>query len=807
MAMSILLCSLLLVACSVSASPTSDDRQAHVQQQYARQGQPCAQLSSSILNGVVPAQLALACLRTVPLQQEANLGQLDGLRVFLQYQSDLYYLNSSQPTRLYPDVDLLAGLNSLEQRLGEDYYSNEYDFQADIARLFASAYDGHLVYVPDIVSSFSFARFNNGRSYPLMSVSSNGIALPEVFAREDLPALGQARGQAYEPSPIIEINGQNAEDFLNNHAALTGALHDPDANYNNLFRNELTRQFRPFLAGSFEEFSLLQGPAEETVLTFQNGSEQRLQLLAAPRPQLDVAGLRDGSEFFSRCCNGSVTPMLSDPSMLPSPGNTKRSVDLSLLGEDPTLRHLRSEEVSARVRWDAHLPSMLQTRQASGQSSTFPEPAIRLEDGSLAGYFPESVPNLAVLALSSFLPNGSPDVATLEFQSAVREFLDNAVRLQKSRLVIDLRGNGGGYGFLAHDLFRQLFPREDPFDGSNYRANSLLDFTGQSISDLYAAATPSDFAGPEDAPIFFSGAFPFNYRQLLNANNETFSSWSDFFGPVMNSQVEDNFTAVARPDLNDPFQTGFPIFPLGQPSIPEPAFSPENIVMLHDGGCASACVLFSEFMKTDAPSSVRSIVVGGRRQEGPMQYAGGVKGGQLGNMAQLGFSTLFAVESGTLAQQLQFATQFGDPLITSALAALDRATLIPGGGPTALQAGVNLRNTIREGDESDTPLQYMCMMPRVADSSILLQCMVPRRFCGREPIQQHGVMGPASLDRLDIPHRWPLQITRALSCLRMRQAALASGSVEMRTTQVRASLGSHRPMNKSSRLIAMLLRG
>lgn len=166
-----------------------------------------------------------------------------------------------------------------------------------------------------------------------------------MFAREDLPALAQAGGRAYDPSPIIEINGQDAEDFLNNHAALTGALHDPDANYNNLFPNDLTRQFRPFLSGSFEHFSLLQGPAEETVLTFQNGSEQRLQLLAAPRPQLDVAGLRDGSEFFSRCCNGSVTSLLSDPSMLPGPGNTERSVDLSPLGEDPMFRHLRSEEV------------------------------------------------------------------------------------------------------------------------------------------------------------------------------------------------------------------------------------------------------------------------------------------------------------------------------------------------------------------------------------------------------------------------------------------------------------------------------
>lgn len=98
------------------------------------------------------------------------------------------------------------------------------------------------------------------------------------------------------------------EEFLNDHAALTGSLHDPDANYNKLFPNELTRQFRP-VPGRFEDFTMLQGPAEKTVVSFRDGTEERLRLVAASR--IDLYGLSDGQDFFERCCGGSFLDVSS----------------------------------------------------------------------------------------------------------------------------------------------------------------------------------------------------------------------------------------------------------------------------------------------------------------------------------------------------------------------------------------------------------------------------------------------------------------------------------------------------------------
>lgn len=123
--------------------------------------EPCALLSALATDKdttFFPADTTLACLRSVPLVKAGNLLQLSGLRVFLEFQSDLEYLKDPVVGRIYPGVDLLAGVDKLTSLLEDDSYDNEYDFQMDVFKLFSSAYDGHLAYVPDILDVFVFSR-------------------------------------------------------------------------------------------------------------------------------------------------------------------------------------------------------------------------------------------------------------------------------------------------------------------------------------------------------------------------------------------------------------------------------------------------------------------------------------------------------------------------------------------------------------------------------------------------------------------------------------------------------------------------
>ena len=157
---------------------------------HAQDESPCSQLSALATNNatIFPADLAYSCLRSVPLAKEGDLSQLSGLRAFLEFQSDLDYLQDPTIGRIYPGVDLLAGLDKLTSLLRDDFYDNEYDFQLDVFKLFSAAYDGHLSYTPDIVDVFAFGRLLNAdlddqglpAYFSLISVSSNQTYIHDI---------------------------------------------------------------------------------------------------------------------------------------------------------------------------------------------------------------------------------------------------------------------------------------------------------------------------------------------------------------------------------------------------------------------------------------------------------------------------------------------------------------------------------------------------------------------------------------------------------------------------------------------------
>ena len=55
----------------------------------------------------------------------------------------------------------------------------------------------------------------------------------------------------------------------------------------------------------------------------------------------------------------------------------------------------------------------------------------------------------------------------------MRDFIRMAVKDGKTKLIFDLRGNGGGNAILGYDSFKQVFPgaAQEPFGGTRYRAN------------------------------------------------------------------------------------------------------------------------------------------------------------------------------------------------------------------------------------------------------------------------------------------------------------------------------------------------
>lgn len=75
--------------------------------------------------------------------------------------------------------------------------------------------------------------FNFGRPTPLVSVSQDGKSLPEPYVYRDILDSSLAN-TTYTPSKIIQINGEDAKQYLEN-LSQRGSLQDRDALYNNVF--------------------------------------------------------------------------------------------------------------------------------------------------------------------------------------------------------------------------------------------------------------------------------------------------------------------------------------------------------------------------------------------------------------------------------------------------------------------------------------------------------------------------------------------------------------------------------------------
>ncbi|KAI7523262.1 hypothetical protein KC331_g18773, partial [Hortaea werneckii] len=255
--------------------------------QSGQSSEPCAELSDLAQDNAkfLPADLTLSCLQSVPLAKDEDALQLAGLKVFLEFQSDLdYYGEQMPPGWIYPAVNLTSSLEELTQKLEDDYYDNEYDFQLDLYKLISSAYDGHLVYIPDIVGVFQFLRVKSiadsssndsiqaGNLFSLMSVVQEDDELPSVFAYDDLDAMQGEEDAEYTPSPIEQINGEDVESWLNSYASQNGRSRDPDANYNSLFENLPGNGDIEAGGDTFGHSLLYQG--NETILSFSNGTDR-----------------------------------------------------------------------------------------------------------------------------------------------------------------------------------------------------------------------------------------------------------------------------------------------------------------------------------------------------------------------------------------------------------------------------------------------------------------------------------------------------------------------------------------------------
>lgn len=408
-------------------------------------------------------------------------------------------------------------------------------------------------------------------------------------------------------------------------------------------------------------------PGAETVLEFENGTTTKYTNYA--KVLVSFAGITDGESLYKKYFAGTVatqtSEMAASNTTTPTPTATPSATSIPAPG--------------------------------------YPPPVFREANNLIGGYYLEDdYSDIAVLSVPSFV---SIDEAEIPFQQVGEKFLAAAKAAGKKKLVIDLSANGGGTILQGYDLYQQLFPKGvDHAAADRFRAHESTDLLGQYFSKT-AEKVPRVLIDEKTNATLYQLEYDvvssvFNYMTDTDVDGKNFPNWPAKYGPV---EVRgDNFTSLFRWNLSDvltPFNSGgIYIHGHGQLTNYTQPYAAEDIVVVTDGYCASTCTIFSELMRQRA--GVKYISLGGRSREGITQAVGGVKG--TNNFPW----TYIQVLAQYTIQNLTSSTDEAKKLNATELGAYWDNTVFERVAP-GTSINVNFRDGIRDGDESETPLQFV----------------------------------------------------------------------------------------------------
>jgi hypothetical protein len=351
-------------------------------------------------------------------------------------------------------------------------------------------------------------------------------------------------------SAVTRINGKDVTRYLEDIAQL-GFLQDPDALYNALFyelaidAQYTNMQYTGAFAGAGRASMIY--PGAETLLDFANGTSRTYENYAEILG--NWKGVIDGPSAYEKFCTGP------------------KSYDAATDDE---------EFMAGDV----------------GYTHGYPTPKGISSDKQIAGYFLDDeddpkVRDVAVLSILSFEP-----FYPAEFQNVIEKFIYDAKAAGKTKIVIDLSGNGGGIILNGYDAFRQFFPQTIQDGFSRFREHSAFNLMSLQISN-FTSGFSLDSASTTQV---VASQSVLDYRFDLNETNQNFLTYEDKFRPQ--TFREDNYTSLLRWNLSDPLLTtsweyglGMGITGYGDRQGYEQPFAAEDIIMVRS--CNISCSLTS----------------------------------------------------------------------------------------------------------------------------------------------------------------------------------------------------------------------
>ncbi|KAF6841281.1 peptidase s41 family protein [Colletotrichum musicola] len=559
------------------------------------------------------ARDAHECLTSVPFHPAPALRFIDYYNTTIQFQSTLAHLKSPPEGYQQPAFDLMQGLEDLKRNVTDGVFQNQYDFEATMQHLIYSVHDAHVYLRAGVLSAFSFAS-----PVALVAASIDGKEAPKIYFAEDIifRQKNLTNGVFIDISPVSHINGEPAVEYLTKFAALQSVgMLEPHADWNELMGSPVQdiQGIYSIFAGSSTFY-----PGDTLNFAFEDPQKQDLETywIAIYDNEEFTGPLTTGGDFYNFFVLGQLPASYYDVLLPLAWGGVQ--VDEN------------GEPVSGGGQLvEAERPTSWYDRSATA----FPQnPDIRAATlatygaNSVTGYFYEDM-STGVLSIPHFR-HYEDDLG--EFGELVINFMDGAEQKGLEHVIIDLQKNSGGSTASALLLFRELFPGADPFTGSQRRSHELANVLGSATTHKYRDLASGN---EEEQDVGFSLVAD-EWTILTRLNAETgnnFSSWEEYQGP--RQQLDDDFSLVEQYDLKNPnfHVAAFDGWLLSrylnesdaERQIP---WTPENVVILTDGSCSSACAIFVEIA---SQAGAHTVVVGGAPHPGPMQAASGTRGARV----------------------------------------------------------------------------------------------------------------------------------------------------------------------------------
>ncbi|GKT97696.1 peptidase s41 family protein [Colletotrichum tofieldiae] len=390
---------------------------------------------------------------------------------------------------LYPGVDIFGGLANITQILKAGGSQSQLDFAADLYRLInVKPRDGHLVFTPAIGTLFSFET-----PALFVSISEDGIANPNIYFHSDYEKSVE---QGYVASEVVRFDSVPIVDHVQQRSIDNSQDQDPDAAYNSqLYSAALANVLETTGARQFLYTTL----ADESVIDFANATKATIGNIAWV--ETNFSGINSVEAVHKR---------------FEVPGKTGET--------EVPIRHVRP----------GFAPAL------AGYSKAFVIHKDRYQSGYL--FDKSALKDTAVLAVNLFLsPNQTGGKATLpsdvladllDFSRVSAEFVKTSRKQGKSRLIIDLQGNGGGLMWNAMSLYATLFPNNSKAHMKmRVRAHPLLNWVGTMLGKMDADIKTMPY------PVGSSG--------FLDKDSKNFTDWSSFYGPEKID--EDEYTNIIQP--------------------------------------------------------------------------------------------------------------------------------------------------------------------------------------------------------------------------------------------------------------------